>query len=341
MKRILFSLVAVIFICTATIAQDTTVVKSKISNSVYIPGEDTLFVTKNPAQYTTSAKEKNTGDIYQGFTKKITYDKMIPPYGLEITFNKSVHIIFPAPVKYVDLGDENILAGIAGDASNVLRVKAAIEFWDGETNMSVITENGSFYSFNVKYAIEPEILNIEMQDFVHDGSAVNRPNNSMDIYLNELNNESPTMVRMIMKAIYDNNKRLIKHIGSKSFGMQFTLKGIYSYNGLLYLHLETKNSTNVSFVMDYLSFNIIDKKLVRRVTMQETSVKPVRSYNFVQQIKDKTTEHSVFVFPLFTIPGEKKMKVVLHEKNGGRHQTFDIINEDLQRAKMITEFIIE
>jgi conjugative transposon TraN protein len=309
--------------------------------TVYVPGEDTVFVTKNPAQYTTSTKEKNTGDMYQGFTKKVTYDKMIPPYGIEVTFDKSVHIIFPAPIRYVDLGDENILAGIAGDASNVLRLKAAIEFWEGETNMAVITENGSFYSFNIKYAIEPEILNIEMQDFVHDGSSVNRPNNSMEIYLKELNNETPAMVNMVMKAIYNNNKRLLKHIGSKSFGLQFTLKGIYSYNGLLYLHTEIKNSTNVSFAMDYLSFNIVDKKLVRRVTMQETPIKPVRSFNFMSMIKGKTVENSVFVFPVFTIPKEKKMKVVLHEKNGGRHQAFDVINEDLEHAKEITDFIIE
>ena len=39
-----------------------------------------------------------------------------------------------------------------------------------ETNMSVITESGSFYTFNVKYAEEPLLLNIEMKDFIHDGS---------------------------------------------------------------------------------------------------------------------------------------------------------------------------
>ena len=36
--------------------------------------------------------------------------------------------------------------------------------------MSVITESGSFYTFNVKYADEPLLLNIEMADFIHDGS---------------------------------------------------------------------------------------------------------------------------------------------------------------------------
>jgi hypothetical protein len=154
------------------------------------------------------------GDMFSGYTRAIPYDRMIPPYGLEVTLDKTVHIIFPAPIRYVDLGNERLLAGKAGEAENVLRVKSAEERWEGETNMSVITDNGSFYTFNVKFADEPAKLNVEMHDFVHDGSAVNRPNNSMEIYLKELNSESPRLVRLIMKSIHGNNYRIIKHIGA-------------------------------------------------------------------------------------------------------------------------------
>mgnify|MGYP007064534844 CR=1 FL=1 len=49
----------------------------------------------------------------------------------------------------------------------------------------------NFYTFNVKYADEPLLLNVEMCDFIHDGESVNRPNNAMEIYLTELDNESP------------------------------------------------------------------------------------------------------------------------------------------------------
>ena len=67
---------------------------------------------------------------------------MIPPYGLEVTFDKTVHIIFPASIKYVDLGSSNIIAGKAGPSENVLRVKATIRNFETETNMAVITEEG-------------------------------------------------------------------------------------------------------------------------------------------------------------------------------------------------------
>ena len=123
--------------------------------------------------------------------KEISSDRVIPPYNLEVTFEKTVHIIFPSPVKYIDLGSANIIAGKAEAAENVVRVKSAVKGFNEETNFSVITGEGSFYSFNVKYANEPQKLNIEMKDFIHDGQTVNRPNNSMDIYLLSLATNPP------------------------------------------------------------------------------------------------------------------------------------------------------
>ena len=40
--------------------------------------------------------QQEDGDIYHGLTKKLTFDRMIPPYGLEVTYDKTNHIIFPA-----------------------------------------------------------------------------------------------------------------------------------------------------------------------------------------------------------------------------------------------------
>lgn len=285
----------------------------------------------------TAQTRDNTGDLFEGYTKKITYDRMIPPHGLEVTFDKTCHVIFPAAIAYVDLGSANIIAGKADGAENVIRVKAAKRGFKGETNMSVITEDGAYYSFNVKYAREPRILNVEMTDFIHDGEAVNRPNNSMNIYLKELGSESPVLVRLVMKSIWKENKRRVKHIGSKSFGIQFLLKGIYTHNGLLYFHTEIKNSSNVPFDVDYITWKIVDKKVVKRTAIQEQVIQPLRTQNFVLNISGNSTERTVWTMDKFTLPDDKCLVVELAEKNGGRHQSFTIENTDLVRARVISE----
>ena len=153
-------------------------------------------------------KQDSKGNIWfatynSGIFKYNPRDKSWKNYvsSLEVTYDKTVHVIFPSEVRYVDLGSPDLIAGKADGAENVIRVKATVRNFPNETNMSVITEDGSFYTFNVKYAAEPLLLNVEMCDFIHDGEKVNRPNNAQEIYLKELGSESPMLVRLIMKSI--------------------------------------------------------------------------------------------------------------------------------------------
>ena len=283
----------------------------------------------------------STGDLFDGLTRPITFDRMIPPYALEVTFYKTVHIIFPSAIKYVDLGSADIIAGKADGSENVLRVKAALRDFSRETNLAVITEDGSYYTYNVKYADEPVKLNIEMKDFLHDGEAVNRPNNSQEVYLKELGSESPLLVRLIMKSIHKDDKRLVKHIGCKRFGIQYLLKGIYTHNGLLYFHTELKNSSNVPFTVDFVSFKVVDRKVAKRTAIQEQVIVPLRAYNYVTEVGGKSRERTVFTLPKFTLPDDKQLVVEINEQNGGRHQQFTVTNAELVRARVINELKVK
>lgn len=300
-----------------------------------------IFTAK--AQEKTSVQETmpTTGDYYEGFTRPLTFDRMIPPYALEVTFSKTVHVIFPSKIRYVDLGSSDLLAAKADGTENVLRVKAALRDFSRESNLAVITDDGAYYSFNVKYADEPLKLSVEMNDFIHDGETVNRPNNAMQIYLKELGQESPLLVKLIMQSIYKNNDREIKHIGCKRFGIQYTLKGIYSHNDLLYFHTQLKNSSNVPYNVDYITFKVVDKKVAKRTAIQEQVIIPLRAYNYMEVVGGKMTERTVFTLPKFTIPDGKMLVVELNEQNGGRHQRFTLNNADLVQARVINELKVQ
>lgn len=282
-----------------------------------------------------------TAAPYDGLTRQLTFERMIPPHGLEVTYGKTVHILFPAEVRYVDLGSPNLIAGKADGAENVIRVKSTVKGFQGETNMSVITEDGCFYTFNVRYADEPLLLNVEMTDIIHDGESANRPNNAQEVYLNELGSESPMLVRLIMKSIYRQDRRTVKHIGCKRFGVQYLLKGIYTHGGLIYFHTEIRNQSHIPFDVDYMTWKIVDKKVAKRTAVQEQVVLPLRAQNYVTCVPGGKSERTVFAMSKFTIPGGKQLVVELCEKNGGRHQSFVIENEDLVRAREISELEVK
>ena len=299
------------------------------------------MVTGANAQVNDTIQQAAGNDLYQGITRKLPYRQMVTPHGVQVTFAKTVHIIFPSAVRYVDLGSNWIIAGKADGAENVIRVKATTEGFPGETNFSVICEDGSFYSFNARYAHEPEMLNIEMKDFLENGDTTDFSHTRMNIYFRELGNESPLLVKLIMQSIYKEDRREIRHLGCKRFGVQFLLKSVHSHNGLFYFHTETRNRSNVAFRTDFIRFKIVDKKVPKRTAIQERVIDPVRSYNEVLVTDGKSDVRTVYAVPQFTIPDDKLLVIELFEKDGGRHQTIRVENADLVAAKQINELKIK
>ena len=268
-------------------------------------------------------------------TKVIPENNVISSYCLDVTYDKTVHLIFPSGIAYIDLGSPNIIAGKAESAENVVRVKAAVKDFKEETNFSVITDEGSFYSFIVNYSDNPEKLNIEMKDFLHAEKLGNKSENSMEVHLSELGNESPQTVQMAMAKIHKTNRKKNKLAESNQFGIEFSLRGIFCHNDLLFFYTEIKNTSDIPFDIDFLVFKIVDKKVVKRTAIQETIIEPVRAYNYLNSVKGKESESNVFAFQKFTIPDKKQLVVELFEKNGGRHQRFIIKNGDLVKARTI------
>ncbi|WLD24307.1 conjugative transposon protein TraN [Flavobacterium dauae] len=265
-------------------------------------------------------------------TNKLSMGK-VEPYQMQVTYNKTSHLIFPAAIRYVDLGSEYLIAGKAEDAENVLRIKAAVKDFEEETNFSVITGDGRFYNFNVFYSPDPSTLNYDLLTMQ---KASNRENGN-DVLFEELGNNSPSLAGLILETIYKKNKRIVKHIGSKSYGIQFLLKGIYVHNGKFYFHTELKNQSNVPFTIDFVNFKIVDKKVAKRTVMQEKSITPLRIYKPLDEIAGTATDQNVFLLDQFTITDDKVLMIEIFEKNGGRQQVLEVEHSDLVHAKPITD----
>ena len=257
----------------------------------------------------------------------------IEPYKMEVTYDKTSHLIFPTAIRYVDLGSEYLIAGKAEDAENVLRVKATVRDFEPETNFSVITNDGRFYSFNVYYSSYPEAMSYDLLTMQ---KAVDKANGN-DVLFEELGNNSPSLAGLLLETIYKNDKRIVKHIGAKSFGIQFILKGIYIHNGKYYFHTELRNKTNVPFQIDFINFKVVDKKVAKRTVVQERPMIPLRTYKPLDEIGGKLTEQNVFLLDQFTITDDKVLLIEIFEKNGGRHQTLQVENSDLIKARLIND----
>lgn len=261
----------------------------------------------------------------------------ITPRQVEVSFNKTMHLIFPAPVQYVDLGSTDIIADKAAGAANVVRLKAAVRDFQAETNLTVITADGRFYAFDVRYADDPGQLSIrimnDLQAQIPEGKAPTVP-----VRLDALDGDDAARIDSAMEQIYNNDKPQIKHIGYKRYGLQTLLTGIYiDSEGWLYFGIEMRNDSRIPFDIDHIRMYVRDKRLPRRTAVQDIEIVPVRRLHPLSEIDTGKTGRTVWAIPKMTIPDGKALHIDIYERGGGRHQSLRVENRDILAAKPIPE----
>ncbi|WP_223609362.1 conjugative transposon protein TraN [Chryseobacterium sp. OSA05B] len=255
----------------------------------------------------------------------------LEPYKMEVTYNKTTHLLFPSPIRYVDLGSNYLIASKADEIGNVLRIKSSVRDFDEETNFSVITQDGKFYTFDVLYSSYPQTLNydlVKLQGITENGY-------SSDILFEELLGSSSSLTEDMLRTLYKNNKRTIKHISTKSFKIQFLLNSLYVDDGKFYFVIQVNNRSNVNYNVDFINFKIADKKRLKRTIVQDKVLIPLRTYKPINVVNYKIEAKAIYLLDQFTLLNGQVLEIEIFERNGGRHQKITIKNTDLIRAKII------
>lgn len=255
----------------------------------------------------------------------------IQPYHIKVTYDKTSHLIFPSAIRYVDLGSKHLIASKAEDVVNVLRIKASIKNFEEETNFSVITDDGRFYSFVVRYSPFPQAITFTMNSTDPESAELLKQSARFE----ELDDTPPAMAEKLMQGLLEKNYRTIKHIKTKSNGVEFLLKRIYICKGRYYFHIQLKNSTNVPFRTDFISFKIADRKTTRRTAVQQRNLPPLRIYSLLKEIGASSSGQNISVLDLFTISRDQVLLIEIGEIGGVRHQTLKVKSSDLLKARVL------
>ncbi len=270
----------------------------------------------------------------------------IRPLRIEAGFTKTVHILFPSPVTYIDIGSMDIIAGKADGAENVVRVKAAVRNFIAETNLTVITEDGGFFTFDVHYAENPAVSTVNLTVQEPQTKGVKEPTAAGDplspapvtksrVLLREVGREKPATVKRMLSDIYRQNRTDVKGIRTKKYGIEVEVLGIYVFNDVIYMHTCISNDTNISFEVDAQRFIVADRKLTKRTAQQQTPLEILRVCNDPAVVRGHQRQRTVFALPKLTISDDKVLLLEIIEKNGARHQTVEIPAEELLEAKLL------
>lgn len=264
----------------------------------------------------------------------------LTPRTIEVGFTKTVHILFPAPVTYIDIGSMAIIAGKADGAENVVRVKAAVRDFAEETNLTVITEDGGFYTFDARYAENPfpstiEISVVESPAAQPASAAEPARADKGRVLLREVGRERPATVKRVLSDIYRQNRPDVKGIHTRKYGVELEVRGIYVHNDVIYLHVQIANDTNISFEVDYRRFVVADRKAAKRTAQQQRIIEPLRVCNDPSIVRGHQRQRIVFALPKLTLEEDKILLLEIAEKDGARHQCLEISSKELLGAKAL------
>jgi conjugative transposon TraN protein len=241
---------------------------------------------------------------------------------LELSDNKTTNIIFPYTIKSVDRGSADVLAQVVKGFGNVLELKANIPNFQ-QTNVTVITSDGRFYSFLADYSSDPKTLNLS---FVSDKQPSQRSVALPDDKYNEALLDRSSIKMLQAKSFL--------HKKIKSQQMKLRLLGIYLKDSLMWFKLSIKNQSQVAFDLDNISFSVEDKKQVKRTAKQEIQLQPVYT-KLVRVVKGNTTKEMLLAFKPFTLSNAKRLKIQIREKAGGRNLILLVKARKLLRARLL------
>lgn len=241
---------------------------------------------------------------------------------LQISDQMTTNLIFPHAIKSVDRGNRNILVQKASAVENILQVKAENSELQN-SNLTVITADGSFYSFAVEYEKVPHNLNLKIQHAEHSDLAD---------FGNPIQTESElaeTANKVAMK------NRSMPAIRQRRFLTGIAMTGIYIEKDLLYFQLRLENQTNIPYGIEQFRLFIRDNKQSKRSASQELEQSPLLVYGNAERIPAQSSRTLVVVLPKFTIPDQKHLKIELMEENGGRHLQIKVKNRHLMNAMKV------
>lgn len=230
---------------------------------------------------------------------------------ISITSDKTTSLVFPFIIKHVDRGTKDILVQQVMEAKNILFLKAAVKNFDA-TNLSVITEDGSLYGFDINYESDPVrfIYHLPVKDkenaFFQARNILNNPGN-------------------------------VHGIKDHSWGVISRVKGIYIKNDIIYYQVEIINKSSIDYDFDFLHCYLSDKKKVKRTAIQENKISPVITVGNTKSIKANSNAIIVLAIKKFTIPNGRQLVIDIHEKDGGRNLLMKVGNNKLIRASMLPD----
>ena len=228
---------------------------------------------------------------------------------------KNVALFFPKPIRQ----------GIVGSASFVFSFNRDIPQYFGllqaqpgkESNLLVITTDGSIYSYIIKYKAQLTRVNYFVEPQHRIGQEVQNRAASAPINLKP----SAAIPLSHMKAVSAQllkSKQRLGHLTKRNYSIKLTTKNIVYDKEHLYFVFEIENKSGLDYDVDFLEVAVQSRAKGKRKSSQRIVKQPLYKHQFPKKVKKGERVRFVYVLSKFSLSNNNRVVVQLHEAQGER-----------------------
>ncbi|PQV51468.1 uncharacterized protein DUF4138 [Jejuia pallidilutea] len=240
--------------------------------------------------------------------------------------HKNVALFFPNPIRQGITGSENFVFTYNREKEQYFGLLQSTP--GSESNLLIINNNGSIFSYIVKYKEQLEKLNYFIPDSASIGnerpiSNVNKKDNSVE----RLNFKSDYYKRFCSYLV--KRRQRVGKLKKRNNGIILKIENIVFDKEELYFVITVENKSSLDYDVNFLNLTIQTRKKGKKKSLQNLNLAPVFVHNMPSRIKEAQITKLVYVVPKFSISNERLVLLELNEKNGERNVKLKISDKTI------------
>ena len=237
---------------------------------------------------------------------------------------KNVALFFPNPIRQGITGSENFVFTYNREKEQYFGLLQAQP--GKESNLLIINNNGSIFSYIVSYKEELSKLNY----FIPLTTAIGNEKPIEDLLTTTKAEES----RFNKSHYYERfcsylveRKQRIGRLIKRNDGIVLSVENIVFDKEELYFVIQIENRSSLDYDVNFLNLSIDTRKKGKKKSLQSLYQEPHFKYKLPTKINEKKTVRLVYVIPKFSISNERSVILELNENNGERNVRLKISND--------------
>lgn len=240
--------------------------------------------------------------------------------------HKNVALFFPNPIRQGITGSENFVFTYNREQEQYFGLLQAQP--GNESNLLIINNNGSIFSYIVKYKEELSRLNY----FIPLSNAIGNEKPKKD----QLTTTEKQEPRFDKSKYYERfcsyllqRKERIGRLKKRNNGIILTVENIVFDKEELYFVIKIENRSSLDYDLNFLNLSIETRKKGKKKSVQSLYQEPNFTYKLPEKIKENESKTLVYVLPKFSISNVRSVVLELNETNGERNIKLKISNEHI------------